>query len=84
MIKNEKLIEIVNKALDVLYSKDKVLIKNEVQEESIVSKFSRYLERILEKENLLENNLSVDNEYNRDILSESGYKEIIYDGKKAR
>ena len=78
---NEVLINIVNKALDNLYKEDYILIKNNVQEESIVSAFTRYFEKEIETMNLKKKYLSIDNEYNKDILSESGFKEIYYEGK---
>ena len=84
-LKNKKewdvkvLIDSVNKALDVLYEKDHILIENNVEEECIVSVFTRYFERIMLEKKLLTPNISIDNEYNRDFLSESTYKKILYD-----
>ena len=79
MISNELLIEMVNKALDKLYENDKILIQNDVHEQTIVSRFTKYFENIFEAM-INDIELSVDNEYNRDILSEDTYKKIKYSG----
>ena len=82
MLDNKTLLKIVNISLDILYDQDYSLIENNVQEEAIVSAFTRYFDKTITGMNLLQENLSIDNEYNRDILSESKLKEIYYGNEK--
>lgn len=79
---NYDLISIVNKTLDKLYDNEKFLFENDSSERNLVFHFSRYFINEIEGTELVK--YDVDCEYNRNILSERKFKEIIYnyDGKK--
>lgn len=79
---NYDLITIVNKTLDKLYENEKYLFANDSSERNLVFHFSRYFINEIEGTELVK--YDVDCEYNRNILSERKFKEIIYnyDGKK--
>ena len=61
----------LNEALDELYINDQYLIINKVREESIVSKFTTYLTIVLLNNNFNNGDYNIDNEYDKDRLSES-------------
>lgn len=77
----DKFLTYINDALDELYINDQYLIKNETHEMSIVSKFTTYLTIVLLNNNFNNGDYNIDNEYDKDRLSESGLKEIIYNNK---
>lgn len=64
---NEKLIEMVNEALDRLYINERYLFESNSSERNIVFHFARYFIEII-KENDIYKNYNVDCEYNRDLL----------------
>lgn len=75
-----KLLELINKTLDVLYDKEAYIFQNDTSEKNMVFHFSRYFIDMLKDINY--NDLSVDCEYNKNALSEHKYKEIIYNYDK--
>lgn len=66
--KNQKLVKIlddlVEKALDELYTKDSYLLENEVHERTIVFRFGLYLQVLMDKSKKF-NEYNLDFEYNR-------------------
>ena len=76
------LIDIVNKTLDKLYKNESLLFEIDSSERNLMFHFSRYFINEIEGTELIQ--YDVDCEYNRNILSERKFKEIIYnyDGKK--
>ena len=66
---DEQLISYVKEALNKLYIEDKVLIKNNLHEQCVVACFYRHLIYVLINNNFDFTNLSVDLEYNKDVLS---------------
>ncbi len=79
---NYDLISIINKTLDKLYDNEKFLFENDSSERNLVFHFSRYFINEIEGTELVK--YDVDCEYNRNVLNEKRFKEIIYnyDGKK--
>ena len=77
---NEEIyLNIVNQALDKLYNYDVSLITNDASERAIVFHFANYFENIVNCFDKFDE-LSVDCEYNRNIVDEKKYKAIMYEG----
>ena len=78
-INTEKLMHLVNKALDRLYLNEDYIFKNDSSERNMVFHFAKYLS--LELFNSDFNAFNIDCEYNRNKLSKNGIKTIKYNIK---
>lgn len=79
---NINLIDIVNNTLDKLYRNESILFENKSSERNLVFHFSRYFIEEIKDTKLKEFN--VDCEYNRNALSDSKIKEIVYNYDKKK
>lgn len=74
---------IVEATLDMLYKNEITLFNCDISERSVVFYFGKYLIEQLEKYDKY-NDYNVDFEYNRNILDEKTYKQIVYEGLKQK
>lgn len=73
-IDNIKLMNIILETLDELYEKEYYLFENNSSERNMVFHFSRYFMKNLKQTEF--ENYNVDCEYNGNVFSKKGYKEI--------
>lgn len=83
MKKEDELLEIVNQALDKLYTNERYLFESDSSERNMVFHFARYFIEISNKHDNLKY-YDIDCEYNRNRLDIKKYRSSICDGKEYR